>query len=396
MVQVRATAESGLGKDFLPLAELLKTGTMTQCGKKALSQAGVVVTKHPHTACTDCPLSGKYRGRGAMTVRLEHSGTIFGLLSVSIPRQFLEDQEELFLFHDVAGDLPLALHSEEALRESESQKEALLDASIDRIRLVDADMRIIWANRTTTRELAITPEDIVGKVCYQVLREQDVLCPGCPTEKALESGRIEHSVMHHVSSKGFEGETWWDAYAVPIKDEEGRIVRCIQISRNITDAKKKELRITQSLKEKEFLLKEIHHRVKNNMQVIASLLKLQAAAVNDERLLAPFQDAENRVRAMSLVHEKLYQSEDFTKVPFRDYLTSLIRYLSQSYEHRARHITVVAEIEDLPLDITAAIPCGLIVNELLSNAFKHAFPGERVGMIASPSAPLNLASMSLP
>jgi len=103
-----ATAESGLGKDFLPLADLLKTGTMTECGKKALGQAGVVVTKHPHTVCTDCPLSDTYRGRGAMTVRLEHNGKIFGLMSASIPRQFIEDQEELFLFHDVARDLAFA------------------------------------------------------------------------------------------------------------------------------------------------------------------------------------------------------------------------------------------------------------------------------------------------
>jgi PAS domain S-box-containing protein len=168
---------------------------------------------------------------------------------------------------------------------------------------------------------------------------------------------------------------------IAAEDPSGNCSQLRMAVMDITARKQAQDNLTASLKEKELLLQEIHHRVKNNMQVISSLLKLQAATIEEESLRAPFRESEHRVRAMSLVHEKLYQSKDFTHVPFRDYLTSLIRYLYQSSAPQAGRIELVTEIEELPLTITHAIPCGLIVNELVSNAFTHAFPGERKGTI---------------
>jgi len=271
--------------------------------------------------------------------------------------------------------------AEEALRRSEAQKKAILDASIDRIRLSDTDMRIIWANETHARELNIAPEDIIGQYCHKVFVGKNSPCDKCPAQKALKTGKIEHSVLVRPQPEIEGGDKYLDSYAVPIKDEAGDIVHILAITRDITAAKKAEEQTKQSLKEKELLLQEIYHRVKNNMQVISSLLKLQAETIKDERLRALFRDSEHRVRAMSLVHEKLYQAKDLAHVPFKDYLTSLIRYLYQSYTPKAGTIELVTEIEEIPLDITLAIPCGLITNELLSNALKHAFPGERTGTI---------------
>jgi PAS domain-containing protein len=125
--------------------------------------------------------------------------------------------------------------TEEALRESEAQKKAILDASVDRIRLVDTDMRIIWANKTTSRKLNVAPEDLVGQPCYRIFFDSDAPCAVCPSKKAVASGDIEHGIMHHQNSKGIEGETYWDNYAVPIKSESGGIVNLIQITRNITE-----------------------------------------------------------------------------------------------------------------------------------------------------------------
>ena len=129
---------------------------------------------------------------------------------------------------------------EAAIQESETQKRAILDASIDRIRLVDRDLRIIWANKTTTRELNIAPEELEGKICHEFFVERDAPCPGCPMIKALKSGKVEHAVIHQSKMKGFPGDTYWDIYATPIKDESGHIVNLIEVSRNITERKRAE------------------------------------------------------------------------------------------------------------------------------------------------------------
>lgn len=154
-----------------------------------------------------------------------------------------------------------------------------------------------------------------------------------------------------------------------------------RIAAQLDERKRAEKKIAQSLKEKEILLREIHHRVKNNMQVISSLLKLQSYRIKDKEVLEIFRGSQTRIRAMALIHEKLYQSQDFTRINFREYLTSITRYLYQSYGTQPGAIQLTINIEDLTLDITTAIPCGLIINELLSNSLKHAFPEGREGEI---------------
>jgi PAS domain S-box-containing protein len=165
---------------------------------------------------------------------------------------------------------------EEALRESEAQKKAILDGSVDRIRLVDTDLRIIWANKTTTRELNMAPEDLVGQPCYKVLFDSDTPCSECPSTKAVTSGNIEHNIMHHRHSKGIEGETYWDNYAVPVKNESGDIVNLIQIARNITDQVQGE----QALKEREEELKIKTANLEEMNIAMKVLLKQQEEAIS--------------------------------------------------------------------------------------------------------------------
>jgi two-component sensor histidine kinase len=125
----------------------------------------------------------------------------------------------------------------------------------------------------------------------------------------------------------------------------------------------------------------VHHRVKNNLQVISSLLNLQAGMVKDPNVLQVFRESQHRVRAMALIHEKLYQSQDLVKVDFGEYVKSLTGYLFRSYGVESASIALKVNIQNVFLDVEEAIPCGLIINELVSNALKHAFPGGRHGEI---------------
>ncbi|MBN2460116.1 MAG: PAS domain S-box protein [Candidatus Cloacimonetes bacterium] len=150
---------------------------------------------------------------------------------------------------------------------------------------------------------------------------------------------------------------------------------------NITELKEAQEKIKASLLEKELLLKEINHRVKNNMQIISSMLKLQLNYIKDKEAHRLFQNSHERVKTMALVHEKLYQSQDLARINFGDYIRSLTIYLYGSYKVRSSQIKLKVEIENTPMDINTAIPCGLIINELVSNALKHAFPDDRKGIV---------------
>lgn len=125
--------------------------------------------------------------------------------------------------------------TEEILRRNEQEKQTLLDASIDSIRLVDGNFRILWANRTARDNLGLAPEEIIGQTCYSLFTERDTPCENCPMQKVVETGEREHAILHKPRVKGIEGESYWDCYTVPLKDGSGNIDRLIQITRNVTE-----------------------------------------------------------------------------------------------------------------------------------------------------------------
>ncbi len=157
---------------------------------------------------------------------------------------------------------------------------------------------------------------------------------------------------------------------------------------DITERKRAEEALRTSLEEKEILLREVHHRVKNNLQVVVSLLNLQSQNVPDERVREIFKESRNRIRSMALVHERLYQSSDLSHVDFAEYLRRLTTHLFHSYGLDAGRIELEVDAGDVRLDVNTAVPLGLIINELVSNAIKHAFPDGRRGKIAVGLKPL--------
>lgn len=149
----------------------------------------------------------------------------------------------------------------------------------------------------------------------------------------------------------------------------------------IRQLKQEHSRLSASLAEKEVLLKEVHHRVKNNLQVIASLLRLQAKALGDETLAAALRSSQTRVESMALIHEQLYATEDLREVDLAKHAAMLVNNLLYSYGLEDGRVAAKLEISPLPLGVDRAIPAGLILNELISNSLKHAFPGGRRGTI---------------
>lgn len=198
-------------------------------------------------------------------------------------------------------------------------------------------------------------------------------------KKMLEKGFVknEEVLLRKKDGTPFLGSIC----AVVVKDERGKIKYFDGIVEDITERKAAEEKIKASLLEKEVLLREIHHRVKNNLQIISSLLNLQSRHIEDASALDMFKESRNRVRSMALVHEKLYRSEDLAKVDFCEYIRSLGSHLFMVYGVNSRSIELDVDVKDVFLDINTSIPCGLIINELISNSLKHAFRKRKQGLI---------------
>jgi two-component sensor histidine kinase len=153
----------------------------------------------------------------------------------------------------------------------------------------------------------------------------------------------------------------------------------VMVARDITERKEFENALKSSIKEKEVLIKEIHHRVKNNMQIISSLLNLQKQYVDEEEAVNVLMESQNRVKSMAMIHEKLYKSRNFSEINFADYIRSLVSDLFYSYGVDSNRVKTVILLDELMMGLETAIPCGLIISELVTNTLKYAFPHQKNG-----------------
>lgn len=267
--------------------------------------------------------------------------------------------------------------AELALAEQKELFQTVLDSAEDLIFVLDRDYKILLFNKAAERVFGWRLEELKGKKFNEIYPAE-----GWPEAKNRFDRVLKGNVVKEDVEINFRGRNFvLSVTEVPLRNEKGEVYAVCGIARDVTRRVELERELESSLREKEVLLREIHHRVKNNMQVISSLLNLQAHYVNNPEFTSIIKECQNRIRSMALVHEHLYQSKNLASINFADYLGKLIIHLYNVHQIKQEKVELEIETDDLFLEIGVAIPLGLLANEIISNSFKHAFPGERKGKV---------------
>lgn len=282
--------------------------------------------------------------------------------------------------------------AEEALKEADQRLADIIDFLPDATFAIDNKGRVISWNRAIEEMTRIWSEAIMGKDNYEyalpfygkrrpmlidlVNASDDEI-----TKYYTKFFRKDKVLMAETEFK-IRGETLtvW-VKAVPLEDSKGNYVGAIEAIRDITDLREAEKQLKKSLDEKEMLLKEIHHRVKNNLMIISSLLNLQSDYIKDKEALDVFKESQNRAKTMALIHERLYQSTDLKNMEFGSYLETLTTELYNTMVSDKHRVKLNLNLDNVKIDINTVVPLGLIVNELVTNSMKYAFPNQMSGHI---------------
>ena len=271
---------------------------------------------------------------------------------------------------------------EEALRKSEILQRAL-DASVDRIRYVDKDMRIIWANKTTATDLDMHPAELAGRVCFELFLGRDIPCEGCPTVRAGKTGQIERAVMHKSKANKIEKESYWDTYSVPLKNKAGDIEGFIQIARNITDQMRAEERIhtlSQQLiraqeSERRMISRELHDRVGQDL----STLKISCETLFDNQPSVPIEIRQGVSELSKSLEGIISTVRDLAydlRPPSLDQLglvQTVYQYCEDFSEKNLLSVDFFsAGMDDLRLDFDTEINLYRLIQEGLNNIKKHS------------------------
>jgi len=312
---------------------------------------------------------------GIETVRLRSGGTGIDVSLTISP--ILDTDQNIIGFSSIIRDITERKQTEKLLRQSEEKYRTLIENIQDGVFIIQ-DAKIEFVNEAFARMVGYTVEEVIGMDFQEFVAPEDLKTV---TDRYYrrQSGEsvpkeYEFCILHRDGTRIIVNMN------VGLINYRGRLAS-MRTVKNITEHKLADEQIKASLREKEVLLREIHHRVKNNMQVISSLLKLQAGYIKDKKYLDMFKDSQGRIMSMSLVYEKLYKSEGMAKINFNGYVKDLVTDLFQSFGVKQDTITLNINAEDVSFGVDTAIPCGLVVNELVTNSLKHAFPDSRKGEI---------------
>jgi PAS domain S-box-containing protein len=290
---------------------------------------------------------------------------------VASRHQLLQDESGRKIVLETSRDITEQKLAEKALKESEERFRAVVENAMDAIVVADpsGDGRILSANSSACRMFGYGMEEFSG------LDRSAILDIHAPNFSAfMEQRERQGQVTTELTYKRKNGARFSGELSSAYYHDKNGDRRAISIIRDVTERKLAAEQLSAALQEKEVLLKEIHHRVKNNLQVISSLLRLQAATLDDSHVRELFAESQRRVRAMALIHEQLYQSSNLARMDFRDYLHNLVNYLRRSYTQANSSVEIRVTVENVVIEMDQAMPLGLLVSELVSNSLKYAFP----------------------
>lgn len=278
----------------------------------------------------------------------------------------------------VTRDISDRQQVEQNLRKSQERYQLVFEHSGTGNAIFDCDLCLLLFNSLFIEYLGLPPEEVIGQPARQVF--------GSLLGEAVEQ------VMHEVFTTGKPvsgeaethvkgGKTWLRFVYQPLFDFDGTIIGVQLILRDVTEARLAQEKVSAALHEKETLLRELYHRTRNNMQVISALLNMKAAQSEDEQFKRSLLDMDSRIRSMALVHQKLYQSQNLSSIDLKEYLAELSELVLKTYQTRPGQVNLSFEGVSIPVVIDTAIPCGLLVNEILANTLKYAFPEQRQGEV---------------
>lgn len=327
-----------------------------------------------------CPHSLTIKDHKEHVVEI-HDEYLGGDFLVSTTPLFDNDGQMIGSVH-VARDITERKRAEEAMRESEKR----MNRSQEIAHLGSWELDVLKNSLTWSDEVyrifGLKPQEFNAnyEAFLEAVHPDDRAAVDAAYSGSLREGRDSYEIEHRIVRKSDGEIRFVHEKCEHIRDRLGRIIRSVGMVHDITERKKADELIKKSLEEKELLLKEIHHRVKNNLQMISSLLHLQSFQ-SDEKEFQMLKESQNRIRSIGLVHEILYETKDFSNINGNHYLKELVKRILNIYD--TRKISVKLDIDDIPLKINTAIPCGLITNELLVNAIKHAFPKNKGNIVLS-------------
>lgn len=281
----------------------------------------------------------------------------------------------------IVRDVTAQKRAEETLMANEEKYRNLVETSHDLIWSIDREGRITYINQASRHIYGYEPEAMIGRFYTDFIPSEQVSENEKAWQQAIENNdrivNFENRVQHKDGH-----EFLLNANAVLLRDNKGNIIGSMGTSHDITQQKEHEEKLRAMLHDKTVLLRELYHRTKNTLQVISSFLGLQSSLTPDNfELQKLVVDTQNRIQAISLVHQMLYQSQDLSHINLCDYIQNLARVVMGSYDVSSQRVTLNLDIEDISVLLDTAIPCGLVLNELLSNSLKHAFPDNRSGEI---------------